>query len=104
MGETTAKMDRQWLSKCCDENMPCPPLDRYIHILRQHVVKKRLRDGELGDNNYKPDFSILEIRDENEIRALELVRKYTDVPVPKLVYQGDGRVPPLFSVLVHTFR
>ncbi|KAJ5805146.1 hypothetical protein N7474_011033 [Penicillium riverlandense] len=29
-------------------------------------------------------------RDENELRTLEIVRQYTNIPVPKLVYRGEG--------------
>lgn len=51
--------DQQWLNQCSEENMPIPAFDRYIHILSQHVVKKRLRPGEVGFQGYQPDFSTL---------------------------------------------
>lgn len=70
--------------------MPIPPFDRYIYMLSEHVVKKRLTAGELGYDGYKPDFSTSPVRDQNEVRTMELVRQYTNIPVPKLIYQGNG--------------
>ena len=70
--------------------MPVPPFDRYIHILHDHVVKKRLVPGEVGFDDYKPDLDTLEMRDENEILALELVREHTSIPIPKVVHRGNG--------------
>ena len=67
-------MDKHWLDKCRDEDMPIPPFDRYIYMLPEHVVKKRLVQGELGYYGYTPDFSTIQSRDENEILAMELVR------------------------------
>jgi hypothetical protein len=69
-----------------------PPFDRYIHALPNYVVKKRLAPGEVGYEGYEPDLSSLEQRDENEILAMELVRKYTDIRVPKVIHRGDGYV------------
>lgn len=83
-------MDSIWLDKCREEHMPCPPFDRYIYMLPEHVVKKRRVDGELGYDGHEPDVSTLESRDENEIRAMELVRKYTTIPIPELIHRGDG--------------
>lgn len=70
--------------------MPIPPFDRYIYMLPEHVVKKRLMFSELGYEGYEPEFSTISLRDENEVRTLELVRQYTNIPVPNLIYQGDG--------------
>jgi hypothetical protein len=83
-------MDEIWLKQCCDKNLPIPPFDRYIYMLPNYVVKKRLTPGELGFAEYCPDFSTLASRDENEIRAIELVQEYTNIPTPKLIHQGDG--------------
>jgi hypothetical protein len=82
-------MDRYWLSQCTEQNMYMPPLERYIHLLPNHVVKKRLRHDERGFAGYIPDFTTLKIRDDNELAALELVSMYTNIPVPKLVYKGE---------------
>lgn len=83
-------MDKVWLNRCRDEDMPIPPFDRYIYMLPEHVVKKRLVEGELGFDGHEPDLSTLQSRDDNEIKAMELVGKYTTIPIPKLIYQGDG--------------
>lgn len=83
-------MDQQWLDQCTEDNMPQPAFDRYIHLLPQHVIKKRLSPGEEGFDGYQPGFSTLELRDENEILALELVREHATIPVPKLIHRGLG--------------
>lgn len=70
-----------------------PPFERYIHLLPDHVLKKRLRRDERGYNGYLPDFSTLKMRDDNELLALRLVQEYTNVPVPQLVYEGEESVP-----------
>ncbi|KAI9786525.1 MAG: hypothetical protein M1816_007907 [Peltula sp. TS41687] len=70
--------------------MPLPPFDRYIHMLPRHAVKKRLEPGELGYDGYEPDLSTLEMRDENELLAMELVREHTSVPISKLIHRGYG--------------
>jgi hypothetical protein len=85
-------MDTDWLRKCNGDNMPIPPFERYIHILPFHVVKRRLCPGELGYRGCKPDFYTLPLRDDNEISAIELVRRHTDIPVPKLIYRENGLV------------
>lgn len=82
--------DKKWLEKCQPETLPVPPFDRYIYMFEGYVVKKALRPGELGYDGYEPETSTIAQRDENELRTLELVRRYTNIPVPKLVYQGDG--------------
>lgn len=41
---------------------------------------------------YQPDTSTISQRDINEIRTFEIVREYTKIPIPKLIYQGDGQV------------
>jgi hypothetical protein len=85
-------MDQQWLDQCLDKCMPVPPFDRYIYILPQHVVKKRLQEGETGFDGYVPELSTLKKRDDNELHAMKLVEEYTSIPVPKLVHAGDGYV------------
>lgn len=82
--------DKEWLDKCQPEALPVPPFDRYVYMLDSHVVKKGLKPGELGYNGYQPDVLTIPQRDENELRALEIVRQYTNIPVPKLVYEGNG--------------
>lgn len=72
--------------------MPVPPFDRYIYMSPSHVIKKRLSLGETGYDGYIPDFATLEARDENEIKALELAREYTNIPVPRVLHQGNGSV------------
>ncbi|EEH10684.1 predicted protein [Histoplasma capsulatum G186AR] len=86
----SSSTDKEWLKRCRNEHMPFPPFDRYIYLLHEHVVKKRLIPGELGYDGYEPEFSTISLRDENEVRTLELVRQYTNIPVPKLIHQGDG--------------
>lgn len=85
--------DEAWLKKCQPENLPVPPFDRYIYMLEEHVVKKSLRPGELGYDGYQPETSTVAQRDENELRTLEIVRQYTNIRLPKLVYQGNGYEP-----------
>ncbi|KAI5855640.1 hypothetical protein BZA05DRAFT_369131 [Tricharina praecox] len=80
--------DESWLSLCTPSNIPMPPLERYIHHLPHHILKKRLGPHELGVGGYIPDHSTLKYRDENEVLALELVRNHTNIPVPDLVYMG----------------
>jgi hypothetical protein len=82
-------MDNYWLSQCTVENIYMPPLERYIHLLPDHVLKKRLGHHERGFEGYIPDFTTLKLRDDNELAALKLVQEYTDIPVPKLVYEGE---------------
>lgn len=86
----TSPTDDDWLKPCHPSNLPIPPFDRYIYILENHVIKRPLKPGERGYNGYEPETSTVSQRDENELRTLELVRQYTDIPVPKLVYQGEG--------------
>lgn len=83
-------MDKSWLDKCKEEDMPIPHFDRYIYMLPEHVVKKRLLQGEVGYDGYIPHTVTLPSRDENEIKAMDLVREYTDIPIPELIHQGDG--------------
>lgn len=87
---SSSSADEIWMKKCRPETMPIPPFDRFIYMLPEHVVKKRLVPGELGFDGYEPDYSTIASRDENEVRVLELVRQYTNIPVPKLIHQGDG--------------
>ncbi|KAI0897406.1 hypothetical protein F4806DRAFT_399650 [Annulohypoxylon nitens] len=82
--------DEEYLRDCQDKDMPVPPFDRYIYILPPHVIKKRLSLGETGFDGYIPDFATLTERDENELKALDLVREYTNIPVPRVLYQGKG--------------
>ncbi|KAL4919009.1 hypothetical protein BDW62DRAFT_200159 [Aspergillus aurantiobrunneus] len=82
--------DQDWLAKCQADALPVPPFDRYVYILENHVVKTALRPGELGFDDYQPDTATVSQRDENELRTLEIVREYTDLPVPKLIHRGDG--------------
>lgn len=82
--------DKEWLEKCRPEALPVPPFDRYVYMLEGHVVKKGLKPGELGFDGYQPDVLTISQRDENELRTLEMVCQYTSIPVPKLVYQGNG--------------
>jgi hypothetical protein len=86
----TYSSDKEWLEKCHPEHLPVPPFDRYVYMLEGYVVKKSLRPGELGFDGYQPDISTIAQRDENEIRTIEIVRQYTNIPVPKLIYQGNG--------------
>lgn len=88
----TYSSDREWLKRCHPEHLPVPPFDRYVYMLEGHVVKKSLRPGELGFDGYQPDISTIAQRDENEIRTIEIVRQYTNIPVPKLIYHGNGQV------------
>jgi hypothetical protein len=60
-------------------------------MLGEHVVKKGLKPGELGFDGYEPKTSTIAQRDENELRTLEIIRQYTNIPVPKLVYRVKGR-------------
>ncbi|KAI9886826.1 MAG: hypothetical protein M1823_001399, partial [Watsoniomyces obsoletus] len=83
-------MDQEWLNQCTEDNMPQPAFDRYIHLLPEHVVKKRLGPGEEGYEGWQPNLSTLEMRDENEILALDLVREHTSIPIPKLIHRGVG--------------
>lgn len=55
--------DKEWLEKCRPDTLPVPPFDRYIHMLESHVVKKRLKPGELGFDGYEPDLITTEQRD-----------------------------------------
>ena len=82
--------DKEWLEKYRPETLPVPPFDRYVYMLESHVVKKRLKPGELGFDGYEPDLLTIAHRDENELRTLEIVRQYTNIPIPKLVYEGNG--------------
>ncbi|XDG07723.1 hypothetical protein ABKA04_007338 [Annulohypoxylon sp. FPYF3050] len=82
--------DEGYLRDYREEDMPVPPFDRYIYVLPSHVIKKRLSLGETGFDGYIPDFATLEARDENELKALELVREYTNIPVPRVLHQGKG--------------
>ena len=88
--EMISPPDKEWLEKCQPEALPVPPFDRYVYMLEGHVVKKSLKPGELGFDGYQPDTSTISQRDENELRTLEVVRRYTNIPVPKLIYQGNG--------------
>lgn len=90
MNNMSCSSDKEWLDKCQPEALPVPPFDRYIYMLEGYVVKKALQPGELGYDGYEPEISTIALRDENELHALELIRQYTNIPVPKLVYQGDG--------------
>ncbi|KAJ5573593.1 uncharacterized protein N7459_008020 [Penicillium hispanicum] len=86
--------DKEWLEKCQPDALPVPPFDRYIYMLENHVVKKPLQPGELGYGGYQPEIATISERDQNEIRVLEVVREHTNIPIPKLIYQGDGqRIP-----------
>lgn len=58
-------------------------------MLEGYVMKKALQPGELGYDGYQPDTSTISQRDENEIRAMGLVREYTNIPVPRLNHQGN---------------
>lgn len=77
---------KEWLEKRQPEALPVPPFDRYIY----DVVKKGLQPGELGYDGYQPGTGTIAQRDENESHTLELVRQYTNIPVPKLIHQGNG--------------
>ncbi|KAL4791418.1 hypothetical protein BDV19DRAFT_370593 [Aspergillus venezuelensis] len=61
-------------------------------MLEIHVVKKPLVKGGTRYDGYIPDTTIVSARDENEMRVLEVVREYTGIPEPKLVYRGEGQV------------
>lgn len=86
----TSPTDKEWLKKCQPEALPVPPFDRYVYMLEDYVVKKRLQPGELGFDGYQPDTCTIAQRDENELHTLELVRQYTNITIPKLIYRGSG--------------
>lgn len=81
---------QEYLQQFEDKDMPVPPFDRYIYVLPTSVVKKRLSPGQTGLDGYTPDFATLTARDENELKALEMVREHTKIPVPRVLQQGDG--------------
>lgn len=79
--------DQEYLRECQEKDMPVPPFDRYIYVLPQYVVKKRLVfQGETGFDGYIPDFATLTTRDTNELKALEIVREYTNIPVTRVMH------------------
>lgn len=82
--------DQMYLHECQDKYMPVPPFDRYIYVLPSRVIKKRLSLGETGFDGYIPDFETLTARDENELKALEVVREHTTIPVPRVLHRGKG--------------
>jgi len=87
--------------------MPMPPLERYIHILPEYVVKKRLQEHEKGYRGYLPDFTTLKKRDDNELLALELIKEHLpnlSVRVPELVYEGKELAPFLPSSFITFYR
>ncbi|KAI5780523.1 hypothetical protein EDC01DRAFT_730723 [Geopyxis carbonaria] len=86
---TSTDVDR-WLSQCSEDKKQMPAFERHIYLLDDVVVKKRLEEGEKGYRGFEPEFDTLEKRDENEILAMEQVKKYTDIPVPDLLYRGEG--------------
>ncbi|CUS15823.1 unnamed protein product [Tuber aestivum] len=83
-------MDERWLSKCLDENMTRGTHEREVYTWDKYIIKKRLSRDENGHNGYVPIYSAVQQRDENEILALELVKKYTSVPIPEVVHSGNG--------------
>ncbi|KAE8370507.1 hypothetical protein BDV27DRAFT_119500 [Aspergillus caelatus] len=67
----------------------CELFDRYTYMLPEQAVKKRLRPGELGYKRHGPQFATIAQHDNDELRALELVRGDMNTPVPKLIHQGN---------------
>ncbi|KAI0465590.1 hypothetical protein F4859DRAFT_500385 [Xylaria cf. heliscus] len=87
---SSTRSDQEYLGECQEKDMPIPPFDRYIYVLSSHVIKKRLLPGEIGFDGYIPDHATLTARDENELKALELVREHTSIPVPRILHKGKG--------------
>ncbi|WPH01035.1 Hypothetical protein R9X50_00386900 [Acrodontium crateriforme] len=82
--------NKEWLEKCRLESLPVPRFDRYVYMLESHVAKRRLTPGEVAFDGYVPDLLTIAQRDENESRTMDMVRQYTNIPVPKLVHEGNG--------------
>lgn len=66
------------------------PTIRSIHLHVRGSCREGLQPGELGRDGYQPEISTIAQHDENELHMLELVRQYTNIPVPKLIYQLSG--------------
>lgn len=91
-GNINYSSDEEWLEKCHSDALPVPLFDQYVYMLKSCVVKKNLQPGELGFDGYQPDTSTISQCGENEICSLETVQEYTNIPILKLIYQGDGQV------------
>jgi Phosphotransferase enzyme family len=78
------------LLKCCIEsNKLHPTLRRHIHRVGDHVIKIPLKLGETDLYNNTHDPRLTAVLDENAIAATRLVERYTSIPVPKIVHEGE---------------
>jgi Phosphotransferase enzyme family len=86
-------MGENWKSLCTEHNKLHPSLLRHCHRVGDKVVKIILQPDErdfYGRLNTQQ--RILRLRDENSIRAAELIREHTTIPTPKVIDKGEDWV------------
>ncbi|KAI9759009.1 MAG: hypothetical protein M4579_002672 [Chaenotheca gracillima] len=97
MPDYPTTQDRFWLDQCTIYNRVLTLDDREVFFLTQHVIKMTRVPWEVVDEKEKigifvgeADYEWLVKRDENEVRAINLIRKHTRIPVPRVIHQGFG--------------
>jgi len=76
------------ISSCNSNNKLCPPFDRMVHRIGDYVVT--LVNHEKRYDNSKTDIQTVRLRNKQIIKSIELIKKYTNIPVPSIVYHSNS--------------
>jgi len=81
-----------WRQYLTEERKLQPSHRRHVFHYKDYIIKLALRPDEPDYMGQFHDTRRTLLSDENEIKSLELVRKYTTIPLPEVVDHGLGFV------------
>jgi len=81
-----------WRQYLTEERKLQPSHRRHVFHYKGYIIKIALRPDEPDYMSQFHDTGRTLLSDENEIKSLELVRKYTTIPLPEIVDHGPGFV------------
>src|SRR2546423_2810003 len=80
------------LKGCNESNKLHPMLHHHIHKVGDYVVKIPLAAGETDLYRNCHDSRLTRLNDENAFAATRLIKRYTFIPLPKLILKGKEAV------------
>jgi hypothetical protein len=78
------------LKDCTESNKLHPSLRRHIYNVGRHVIRIPLKHDEpdFYGNSHNPQLT--QLNDENAIAATRLIERFTSIPVPKVIHEGEA--------------